>query len=97
MKPSMFDAQPRVPVEPIAPTEQQCKDAAVLVGGTEADGAAFFVQYAPQGFFWGNGMPITDLKLGLRRFLLNSVKYGPPPTNETTADRLKRIEQEKRV
>jgi len=68
-----------------------------MAGGTEADGEAFFVQYAPQGFYWGNGMPITDLRLGLRRFIVRQKEFGTQPTNESTADRLKRIEQEKRV
>ena len=93
----MFDAQPRVPVEPIAPTEQQCKDAAVIGGGTEADGETFYVQYGKQGFLCGNGCAMTNLRLAMVHWLKMQRERGPQASNESTADRLKRIEEEKRV
>ena len=85
------------PSEPINPTEQQCKDAAVIGGGTEADGEAFYIQYGKQGFLWGNGNPMTNLRLAMVHWLKMQRERGPQASNESTADRLKRIEKEKRV
>lgn len=78
-------------------TEQQCKDAAAMAGGTEANGVTFYLQYAPQDFRYGNGLPITKLDVAMRRWIIRETDLDAPNTQETTAQKLERIDKEKRV
>ena len=65
--------------------ERTCKDMAIMVGGTEQDGMAFYLQYAPQGFRWGNGLPITDLSGAMRKWIVKSYERdGEPPSHRMT-------------
>ena len=60
-------------------SEEQCKDIAVMAGGLEADGEAFYLQYAPQGFRYGNGQPIVDLRIAIRRWLVRGAERDDAP------------------
>jgi hypothetical protein len=58
-------------------SEQQCIDEALRIGLPEETAKEFYVKYRPQGWLWGNGLPITDLTTALRRFKMYKQKDTP--------------------
>ncbi len=56
------------------PTIDQCKDAAIMAGLTEADGEEFFYHYAAQGWVFGNGQPVKNISFALCKWKIRSKK-----------------------
>ena len=69
-----------------APTEQQCRDMAAMMGLPESWGAAYFKQYASQGWMKGNGVPITDVALHMARLKAEGVEYSDAPAPAVQTD-----------
>ena len=59
-------------------TLEQARAAAVLVGLTEQQAEIWFYHYAAQGFLFGSGLPIADLKAALVRWRNNQYKFDKP-------------------
>jgi len=61
---------------PPAPTEQQCRDMAAMMGLPESWGKGYFRTYASQGWCKSNGVPITDIRLHMAKLKSEGVEYG---------------------
>ncbi|GAG27257.1 unnamed protein product, partial [marine sediment metagenome] len=63
-------------------------DTAAILGIPQDKAEGFYYQYKPQGWLWGNGQPITELRSGLMRWKLNQFKFEKPKSpivdSETT-------------
>ena len=67
----MFTEQKR-----INPTLQQCIDAGIILGINERASTVWYEQYAPQGFLFSSGVPMTDLRLAMQRHKNNGTLAG---------------------
>lgn len=69
-----------------APTEQQCRDMAAMLGKPDSWGSGYFRTYASQGWCKGNGVPITDVRLHMQELKNRGVEYPDAPTEAPTQD-----------
>lgn len=60
----------------ISPTLQQCIDAGITLGINERSSTIWYEQYAPQGFLFSSGVPMTDLRLAMQRHKNNGTLAG---------------------
>jgi len=71
----------------IKPTLAEVYDAASIIGISKERAKAWYDHYMPQGFYFANNLPITDLKGALVRWRNNQYKFerkknGPKPKAE---------------
>ena len=57
-------------------TEEQCKDVGITLGMTEDKSIAFFHHYNRQGWLFGNGLEIKDLKSAMWWWKNNKYKFN---------------------
>ncbi len=67
----MFTEQKR-----INPTLQQCIDAGITLGINERSSIIWYEHYAPQGFLFSSGIPMTDIRLAMQRHKNNGTLAG---------------------
>lgn len=69
-----------------APTEQQCRDMAAMLGKPDSWGSGYFRTYASQGWCKGNGVAITDVRLHMQELKNRGVEYPDTPTEAPAQD-----------
>ena len=69
-----------------APTEQQCRDMAAMMGLPDAWGSGYFRKYASQGWVKASGVPIVDVRLHMAELRNGGVEYSDGPTEPVKAD-----------
>lgn len=60
----------------INPTLKQCIDAGITLAINERASTVWYEQYAPQGFLFSSGVPMTDLRLAMQRHKNNGTLAG---------------------
>ncbi len=71
----------------IAPTLNEVLAVAPLLGIPDDKAKAWYEHYQPQGFVFGNGLPITDLHGALVRWRNNQYKFDRRKTNGSFSSR----------
>ncbi len=70
-------------------TEQECKDAAVMVGKTESEGVAYYEHFGAVGFMDGCSRPIKNLRLHMQK--CKRAGWWPGESNQPKADSISAI------
>lgn len=68
-------------------TQQQCFDEGIVLGIPEQHSKVFYEHYAAQGWVWGGGQPIADLRKGMMRCRNNGTLAGLVKKAEGKNDR----------
>ncbi len=68
--------------ESISPSLQEVLEIAPLLGMPEDKAKAWYEHYQPQGFIYGSGLPITELRGALVRWKNNRYRYGKNCSNK---------------
>ena len=61
--------------EGVSFTKQLCLDTGIIIGIPEQQSEAFFTHYAGQGWVFGSGLPIVDLRAAMVRWRNNQYKF----------------------
>ena len=67
------------PVCPLSYTERDCIDTGNALGMTTRDSIEFYCQYGSQGWRLGNGLPIVNLTLAMRKWKMRGQEETPEP------------------
>jgi len=71
---------------PINPTLQDVMDIAPVIGIPDDKAQAWYEHFHPQGFVFGNGLPIVDLRGALVRWRNNQFKFDRSVKNANSRD-----------
>lgn len=63
-------------------TKNQCIDTGITIGIPEQQSEAFYTHYAGQGWVFGSGLPIVDLREAMVRWRNNQYKFEKDVSNE---------------
>ncbi|KKN75771.1 hypothetical protein LCGC14_0376470 [marine sediment metagenome] len=78
-------------------SEQECKDAAVMVGKTEAEAVAYYEHFGAVGFVDGCNRPIKNLRLHMMKCIRMNWWPGESSKPDSISDTYTKLQKEGKI